>query len=133
MPTFSAGLLSGGDSPEPVEVVMPEGFPLAKCYRFDADFKDGEESDEVNVHLLAALGTFDAPFVPVSIHGRYDGYSWASCPASARSKCRLARSSTARALGRHIDLRGLDHDYRTCQRWTSILVQGVHGQSAAAT
>ena len=80
-PTFSAGLLSGGDSPEPVEVVLPKDFPLAKCYRFDPNLKDGEESDEANVHLLAALGIFDAPFVPVSIHGRYDGYSWAKLPS----------------------------------------------------
>ncbi len=80
-PTFSVGLLGGGDPPDPVEVVMPEGFPLAECYRFDADFKDGGESDEANVHLLAALGKFDTPFIPVSIHGRYDGYSWAKLPS----------------------------------------------------
>ena len=99
MPTFSSGLLSGGDSPEPVEVVMPKDFPLAKCYRFDANFKDGEESDEANVHLLAALGTFDAPFVPVSIQGRYDGYSWAKLPRLGKVECRLARNSTADGSG----------------------------------
>ena len=60
-PTFSVGLLGGGDPPDPVEVTMPEGFPLAECYRFNADFEDGAESDEANVHLLAALGTFDMP------------------------------------------------------------------------
>jgi len=79
-PTFSVGLLSGGDPPDPVEVVMPKDFPLAKCYRFDPSFKDGEECDEANVHLLAALGKFDKPFIPVAIHGRYDGYSWAKLP-----------------------------------------------------
>jgi len=80
-PTFSVGLLHTCDPPEPVEVTMPEDFPLASCYRFDANFKDGQESDEANVHLLAALGTFDKPFIPVSIHGRYDGYSWAKLPS----------------------------------------------------
>ena len=45
--------------PEPVEVTKPEDFPLAKCYRFDPKFKDGEENDEANVHLLAALGKFE--------------------------------------------------------------------------
>ena len=79
-PTFSVGLLSGGDPPDPVEVVLPKDFPLAKCYRFDPNFKDGEECDEANVHLLVALGKFDEPFVPVSIHSRYDGYSWAKLP-----------------------------------------------------
>lgn len=79
-PTFSVGLLGGGDPPEPVEVTMPQGFPLAKCYRFDPHFEDGQESDEINVHLLAALGKFDDPFVPVSIHTHYDGYSWAKLP-----------------------------------------------------
>ena len=90
-PTFSAGLLSGGDPPEPVEVVLPEGFPLAKCYRFDPNFKDGEESDEANVHLLAALGTFDAPFVPVIIQGRYDGYSWAKLPTIGKVEVSVGR------------------------------------------
>ncbi|MCK4661004.1 MAG: hypothetical protein KAV82_15895, partial [Phycisphaerae bacterium] len=72
--------LGGGDPPDPVEVVMPKDFPLAKCYRFDPDYPGGAECDETNVHLLAALGTFKGPFVPVSIHRRYDGYSWAKLP-----------------------------------------------------
>lgn len=76
-PTFSVGLLNTCDPPEPVEVTMPKDFPLAKCYRFDPDYPGGAECDEANVHLLAALGKFDEPFVPVSIHGKYDGYSWA--------------------------------------------------------
>ena len=58
-PTYSVGLLSGGDPPDPVEVVLPKDFPLAKCYRFDPNFKDGEECDEANGHLLAALGKFE--------------------------------------------------------------------------
>ncbi|MCK4658685.1 MAG: hypothetical protein KAV82_04110, partial [Phycisphaerae bacterium] len=79
-PTYSVGLLGGGDPPDPVEVVMPKDFPLAKCYRFDPDYPGEAECDETNVHLLAALGTFEEPFVPVNIHRRYDGYSWAKLP-----------------------------------------------------
>lgn len=77
-PTFSAGLLSG-DSPQPIDVSMPKGFPLSKCYRFQDD-GEGDESDLANAHLLAALGSVDAPFVPVDIHSGYDGYSWAKLP-----------------------------------------------------
>ncbi|HOW72218.1 MAG TPA: hypothetical protein PKY77_16585 [Phycisphaerae bacterium] len=77
-PTYQAGLLNG-DAPEPIEVRMPEGFPLAKCYRFDPDAK-GRETDEANVHLLGALGKPGEPFVPVDIDAGYDGYSWAKLP-----------------------------------------------------
>ena len=90
-PTFSVGLLSGGDPPAPVEVALPKDFPLAKCYRFDPNFKDGEESDEANVHLLAALGKFEKPFIPVSIHGRYDGYSWAKLPIIGKVEVSIGR------------------------------------------
>jgi hypothetical protein len=79
-PAFSVGLLGAGDPPEPVEICMPKDFPLAKCYRFDPDQPDGHDSDEANVHLLAGLGKFDAPFVPVEIRKCYDGYSWAKLP-----------------------------------------------------
>jgi hypothetical protein len=78
-PTFSVGLLGCTEAPEPVAVVMPEGFPLSQCYRLDPD-ADGNESDETNVHLLAALGRFKVPFVPVDIRSSYDGYSWARLP-----------------------------------------------------
>jgi len=90
-PTFSVGLLSGDDPPDPVEVVMPKDFPLAKCYRFDGNSKESEESDEANVHLLAALGKFDRPFIPVSIHGRYDGYSWAKLPTIGKVEVSVSK------------------------------------------
>lgn len=77
-PTFRVGLLSN-ESPEPIEVTMPEGFPLSACYRLKDDV-DGDETDEANVHLLAALGTFKEPFIPVEIRREYDGYSWATLP-----------------------------------------------------
>ena len=83
-PTFSVGLLSTGDPPEPVEVSMPKDLPLPKCYRFDPDQPDGHDSDEANVHLLAGLGKFDAPFMPVNIRTCYDGYSWAMLPLVTR-------------------------------------------------
>lgn len=79
-PTYTVGLLTTHDAPEPVEVVMPKDFPLEKCYRLDPDCEGGNESDEANVHLLAALGKFDIPFVPVWIRSGYDGYSWARLP-----------------------------------------------------
>lgn len=77
-PTYKVGLLTG-DTPEPIEVTMPKEFPLAKCYRLAPDI-EGEETDEANVHLLAAIGKFKEPFVPVSINPQYDGYSWAKLP-----------------------------------------------------
>ncbi len=78
-PTFTVGLLSNSDAPEPAEVVMPEEFPLERCYRFDPNVS-GNEGGETNAHLLAALGTFSDPFVPVEIRSSYDGYAWAKLP-----------------------------------------------------
>jgi hypothetical protein len=70
-PTYRVGLL-GGDGPQPVEVTLPEGLPLEKCYRFDAN-ATGCETDEANVHLLGALGKFDEPFITVDIGSQYHG------------------------------------------------------------
>ena len=81
---FDEGLLSG-DTPEPIEVVMPKDFPLKKCYRFDENYH-GSETDEANAHLLAAMGKFKEPFVPVSISRSYDGYSWQSCLLWTKSR-----------------------------------------------
>jgi hypothetical protein len=78
-PTFKVGLLHPDMNPQPVEVVMPKDHPLSQCYRL-ADTTDGQESDEANVHLLAALGKFDTPFMPVEINPHYDGYTWAKLP-----------------------------------------------------
>jgi hypothetical protein len=77
-PVFDVGLLSG-DTPEPIEVVMPKDFPLKKCYRFNEKCHS-RETDEANAHLLAATGKFKEPFVPVSISHSYNGYSWADLP-----------------------------------------------------
>ncbi len=78
-PTFRVGLLSG-DTPEPIEVTQPDSVPLSACYRMNPDSTLGDETDEANVHLLAARGKFKEPFVPVDIRGEYDGYSWANLP-----------------------------------------------------
>lgn len=78
-PVFSVGLISG-DPVEPIEVTKPERFPLSGCYRLNQYYDNGDETDYANVHLLAALGNFKEPFVPVDIRGDYDGYSWAKLP-----------------------------------------------------
>jgi len=78
-PTFEVGLLEG-DTPEPVAVKMPEGFPLERCYRLNTELNERDGKDATNAHLLGALGRCDPPFVPVAIDGGYDGYSWADLP-----------------------------------------------------
>ena len=89
-PAFQVGLLSG-DTPEPIEVVMLDKFPLRKCYRFDDDYRGGKDTDEDNVHLLAATGQFVEPFVPVSISKAYDGYSWADLPTVGKVKVTVGK------------------------------------------
>jgi len=80
-PKYRVGLLySDGSDPEPVEVGMPEGFALQRCYRVDPELEADDEFAVTNVHLLAALGRFETPFVPVDIDSRYNGYSWAKLP-----------------------------------------------------
>lgn len=66
--------------PEPVSLSMPKDFPLSKCYRMDPKLDDGKGIKATNAHLLAALGDFDEPFIPVFIGSAYDGYSWAKLP-----------------------------------------------------
>lgn len=78
-PVFQLGLLAG-EPVEPVEVIIPEDFPLQQCYRLSKTCLDADECNEANTHLLSALGTFDSPFVVVDISGDYDGYSWAKLP-----------------------------------------------------
>lgn len=89
-PTFTVGLLGGDMAPEPVEVVMPKDFTLGKCYRFDIN-APGEEGDDTNAHLLAALGSFSEPFVPVNIRSCYDGYSWAKLPTIGKVEVQIGK------------------------------------------
>ncbi len=79
-PVFKVGLIWNDLSPEPVEVIMPKDFPLSQCYRLDPALENSDEAEVTNAHLLAALGTFNEPFVPVEIRRDYDGYSWAKLP-----------------------------------------------------
>jgi len=90
-PTYSVGLLATDEAPEPIEVTMPKDLPLGKCYRFNPDQADGNDSDEANVHILAALGRLDQPFVPVNINKSYDGYSWADLPTVIRVELSVGR------------------------------------------
>jgi hypothetical protein len=90
-PVYRVGLLGNGDAPEPADVTMPEGFPLARCYRIALDQPDGSETDEANTHLLAALGEFSEPFVPVEIEPKYDGYSWAKLPTVGKVELQIGK------------------------------------------
>jgi hypothetical protein len=96
-PVFDVGLLSG-DTPEPIEVTMPKDFPLAKCYRFDGDYQGACETDDSNAHLLAALGKFKEPFVPVSISQFYDGYSWADLPTIGKVEVTVGKELASQGI-----------------------------------
>jgi hypothetical protein len=83
-PTYTVGLISTDMAPEPVELAAPKDFPLCECYRMSAELLKSDDFVETNAHLLAALGTFEAPFIPVLIQHSYDGYSWANLPTIDR-------------------------------------------------
>jgi hypothetical protein len=70
-PVFKVGTL-GGEIVEPVRVAKDENLPLSKCYLVRDDL-NRDEVDSANIHLLAALGTFADPFVPVCISSEYVG------------------------------------------------------------
>ncbi|MCK4827374.1 hypothetical protein KA005_67205, partial [bacterium] len=89
-PVFDVGTLTG-DTPEPIEVVKPKDFPLSKCYQISQRLSDEDENSAANVHLLAALGKFEEPFVPVSISQDYDGYSWAKLPTADKVEVKLGK------------------------------------------
>jgi hypothetical protein len=95
-PVFDVGLL-GGDTPEPVEIVMPKDFLLSKCYRLNEDYP-GCETDEANAHLLAATGKFKEPFIPVSISSSYDGYSWAKLPVINKVNVKKGKELGSRCI-----------------------------------
>ena len=118
-PTFSVGALSVGDPPEPVEVSMPKDFPLAKSYRFDPDQPHGHDSDEANVHLLAALGKFETSFVPVEIRKCYDGYSWAKLPVVTRVEV---------SVGKELHQEWLWGGTLTCVDSIAVKAHTSHGQ-----
>ena len=83
-PQFKTGLL-WDEYDVPVEVTCPKDFNLQDGYLCnDKDFKDTRVA--TNVHLLAALGTFKKPFVPVTIDSGYIGYSWTKLPKVTQVK-----------------------------------------------
>ncbi|MBW8016134.1 MAG: hypothetical protein FVQ82_08105 [Planctomycetes bacterium] len=82
-PVFEVGLLYG-DVVEPIRVTKPKDLPLSKCYRLGKDCENSCETNEANVHLLAATGKLKEPFVPVRIIPSYDGYIWADLPVVSK-------------------------------------------------
>jgi hypothetical protein len=80
-PVYTTGLLGeDGYGLFPVEVQKPDDLDLSCCYRMSSETDDDESSGSANAHLLGAFHRGDAPFVPVTIHSRYDGYRWADLP-----------------------------------------------------
>ena len=78
VPDYRVGLLGDdGYGLFPVEVTMPEGWDLSRCYRMSPDADDDAMSGSANAHLLGAFCRGAFPFVPVDIHPRYNGYKWA--------------------------------------------------------
>lgn len=78
-PQFTVGLIRS-EYNEPVEIAIPKNFKVQDGYLC---FNDGckDNMAGANVHLLAALGTFnDKPFMPVTIDSDYMGYSWTNLP-----------------------------------------------------
>lgn len=80
-PNYEAGLLFSVEAPYPAEIVIPEGFPLTKCYRLDPNRENSTDANAANVHLLAALGKFKDPFVPVSESQCEGRPAWARLPS----------------------------------------------------
>jgi len=117
-PCFRTGLLHGDMLPEPIEVTMPKGHTLGQCYRL-AQSEDGHESDEANAHLLAALGRFDSPFVPVEIRSEYDGYAWAKLPTIGRVELAAGKLLTEIVAGAN-PVRRFIGDHRSLQRMAGV-------------
>lgn len=89
-PKYSTGLICD-EYGMAVDVFPPKDFRLFEGY-LCLDKEMDDEYDQVNVHLLAALGTFnDKPFVPVSIQSGYMGYSWAKLPQITSVKIKAGK------------------------------------------
>ena len=89
-PVFDVGVLDG-DSPDPIEVFKPADFPLAQCYRMHPGLSKASETHDANSHILAALGTIDPPFVPVTIPSSYEGYRWAKLPTIDKVEVKVGK------------------------------------------
>jgi len=92
-PVYEVGLLEYENplAPEPALVRKPKALPLANCYRLNRRLSCRREKFGINAHLLAALGSFKTPFVPVYISSKYDGYSWAKLPTIDKVEIRLGK------------------------------------------
>jgi len=98
-PSFKVGLLHG-DGVEPIEVNKPDDFPLSQCYLMNEECGGEGEVNKANVHLLAALGKFHNPFIPVAISSDYIGYSWAKLPTIDQVEVRAGKELRRQYLWR---------------------------------
>jgi hypothetical protein len=90
-PVFEAGLIDSCDPPEPAGVTKPDAVPLASCYRLNPKLIGKDDKSDVNAHLLAALGSFKEPFVPVRISTEYDGYGWSKLPTIDKAEVQIGK------------------------------------------
>ena len=90
-PVYDVGLIESRDPPEPVQVSKPEALPMASCYRLSPGLIGQGDKMDANAHLLAALGSFKEPFVPVQISTDYDGYSWAKLATIDKAEVQLGK------------------------------------------
>lgn len=97
-PVFRAGTLVG-DMPEPVEIAVPDDFLIHRCYRPNAVSLEDDDAAFANIHLLAALGDFKKPFVPVTIDKEYDGYRWSKLPTIDRVEVTIGKKLGQSSLG----------------------------------
>jgi len=98
-PAFQVGLLYG-EAVEPIEVIKPEDFPLSQCYLMNQEYRDVADIHETNSHLLAALGKFDHPFIPVEISSDYEGYSWSKLPTIDQVEVKAGKELATQHLWR---------------------------------
>jgi len=98
-PAFQVGLLYG-EAVEPIEVIKPDDFPLSQCYLMNQEYRDVTDTNETNSHLLAALGKFDDPFIPVEISPSYQGYAWAKLPTIDQVEVKAGKELSTQHLWR---------------------------------
>ena len=127
-PTFQVGLLTG-DTPEPIPINKPKDLPLSKCLRLDSSCPNDDGNAEANIHLLAALGIFDEPFVPVEIRRCFDGYRWAELETITAVDVKLGKElSSSWMLGGRltcVDSIRITVTTSTCRRFASNVCMAV--------
>jgi len=98
-PAFQVGLLYG-EVVEPIEVIKPDDFPLDKCYLMNPAYRDADDINETNSHLLAALGKTGDPFIPIEISSDYEGYSWSKLPTINQVEVKVGKGLASQHLWR---------------------------------